>query len=249
MEWFEFFLLFGVGLVAGFINVMAGGGSTLTLPVLIFIGLDSSLANGTNRIGIILQNIFGIWSFRRGGVHHFSFSFKIALAALPGAIIGALLSVQISDVWFQRILAIVMLIIVLMLVVSSQKKIFDPREATAKRPWLIYPAMLGIGFYGGFIQVGVGYLLMSALFFILKIDLLLVNVHKLFVVLVYTIPAIVVFALTDNVHWIYGLSLAAGTSLGAWWSAKLAIRGGEKIIRIVLACAIVVMALKLLAAF
>ena len=239
-------ILFVVGSIAGFLNVMAGGGSSITLPTLIFMGLDSAMANGTNRIALFVQNIFAISSFRQQKVHQFKRSLQLSILTLPGAIIGAIVAVNISDVWFQRILGLVMIGIILSLFVSpaGKKQIYEERKH-----WLIYPVMLGIGFYGGFIQVGVGFIFMSALYHILRLNLIHVNMHKVFIVFIYTIPALAIFIYTGNVNWVLGLSLAAGNAFGGWWSARFAVKGGEKIIRIVLAVAILIMSLKLLEVF
>jgi uncharacterized membrane protein YfcA len=112
--------------------------------------------------------------------------------------------------------------------------------------WLIYPTLFGIGFYGGFLQVGVGFLFMAALYNLLKLDLIRVNMHKVFIVLIYTIPALLIFIVSGNVNWKFGLCLAAGSGLGAWFGARASVKGGEKLIRIVLAIAISGMAIKLL---
>ena len=242
----QFGILFVVGTIAGFLNVMAGGGSSITLPTLIFLGLDSALANGTNRIALLVQNIFAISSFRQQKVHQFKRSLQLSLLTLPGAIVGAVVAVNISDTWFQRILGIVMIGIILSLFVSpaGKKQVYKERKH-----WLIYPVMLGIGFYGGFIQVGVGFIFMSALYHILRLNLVHVNMHKVFIVFIYTIPALAIFIYTGNVNWVLGLSLAAGNAFGGWWSARFAVKGGEKIIRFVLAFAILIMSLKLLDVF
>lgn len=246
-EIYQLIILFAVGALAGFINVMAGGGSSITLPTLIFMGLDSAIANGTNRIALIIQNIFAITSFRQQKVHRFRQSLKLAVWTLPGAVIGAIAAVKITDAWFQRILGMVMIGIILSLFVSPINKV--KKERDERRNWLIYPAMFGIGFYGGFIQVGVGFLLMASLYHILRMNLVFVNMHKVFIVFIYTIPALAIFILTGNVDWGLGLSLAAGNAFGAWWSARVAVRGGEKIIRIALSIAILIMAMKLLGVF
>jgi len=245
----KFVLLFVVGSIAGFINVNAGGGSTLTLPTLIFLGLDSALANGTNRIGILLQNLFAVSSFRRQNVHQFKESLKFSLITLPGAVIGALVSVRINDEWFQRILAIVMLGIVISLFLPQMKKNYQDVTSIAKNRWLIYVVLFFIGFYGGFIQVGVGFLFMAALYHILQISLIYVNMHKVFIIMIYTVPSLFIFTLTGNVNWGFGLSLAFGNALGGWWGAKASVKGGEKLIRYVLALAIALMAVKLLKLF
>lgn len=240
----EILLLFGVGIITGFINVMAGGGSTITLPVLIFLGLDSSLANGTNRIGLLFQNFFGLLSFRNEKVSQIKLSVRLSLFTLPGAIIGAFYATKIDDILFQKILAVVMIGIVITMLIPNSKGYIEENIST-KMPWAIYPIMFALGFYGGFIQVGIGFLLMISLHRVLKLSLLYVNLHKVFIVLIYTIPALLIFIFTGNVHWFYGLSLAAGTALGAWWSAKIAVKKGEGIIKIVLIVAIIIMAVKL----
>lgn len=241
-----FILLFFAGIIAGFLNVTAGGGSTLTLPVLIFLGLDSSTANGTNRIGILLQNISSIYSFKKENYYELKNSLMLSVFTLPGAIAGALLAVELDDVLFQKILGVIMIGIILSMIVPEKK---SESGSTGKINFLTAVSMIGIGFYGGFIQVGVGFLLMASLKYFMKLNLVLVNMHKVFVVLVFTIPALIIFIITDNVNWILGLSLAAGNALGGWWGAKISVKKGEGFIKAVLVAAILIMALKLLNIF
>jgi len=241
-------LLFGVGAAAGFINVNAGGGSTLTLPMLIFLGLDSAVANGTNRIALLLQNISAVSSFKKNNIFNPGMSLKLSLFTLPGAVIGALMATRVSSLLFQRILGFVMLLVVLSMFISrAYTNSLEPR--LGRKNWLIYPALIVIGFYGGFIQAGVGFLFMAALYHLLRLNLVMVNMHKVFIVLIYTVPALLVFIFTGNVNWEFGLMLAAGNAVGAWWGAHAAVKGGEKIIRLILATAIAIMALKLFGLF
>jgi uncharacterized membrane protein YfcA len=241
-------ILFGVGIIAGFLNVNAGGGSTLTLPALIFLGLDSALANGTNRIAIFIQNISAVYSFKKEKYQQFDISLKLSLFTLPGSILGALLAVELSDALFQKILGVIMIGIIISMIIP-QKMITDSQHNNKKIPVSAYIAMIGIGFYGGFIQVGVGFILMAALQRLMKLNLVYVNMHKVFIVLVYTIPALLIFIITDNVNWVLGLALAAGNALGGWWAAKFSARKGEKLIKYVLIVAVLIMAVKLLGAF
>ncbi|MBN1409049.1 MAG: sulfite exporter TauE/SafE family protein [Calditrichaceae bacterium] len=244
MELQSSLLLLGVGVIAGLINIGAGGGSSLTLPALIFLGLDSAVANGTNRIALIIQNIFAITGFHQEKQNEFKQSFKYALFTLPGALAGAVLAVRLSDVWFQRILAVIMVLIVLTLFLPGTKDRIMAIEG--KNSWLVYLALLGAGFYGGFIQVGVGFILMAILFHLAGLTLIKVNVHKVFIILLYTIPALAIFIYTDNVHWQYGLILAVGNGIGGWISARVSVKKGESYIRVILAAAIVIMAYKLI---
>jgi uncharacterized membrane protein YfcA len=207
------------------------------------------MANGTNRVALVLQCLFAVLSFRKREFHQYQKSFQLSLLTLPGAIIGASLAVKISDDWFQRILSLVLIGIVFSMFFPSSKKKYQETTAEGRKTWVIYPVMFGIGFYGGFIQVGVGFMFMAALYHILKLDLVYVNMHKVFIILVYTIPALCVFIWAGKVNWIFGLCLAAGNSFGAWWGAHLAVKGGEKVIRYILAAAILVMSMKLLGVF
>jgi hypothetical protein len=242
-------LLFGIGSLAGFINVMAGGGSALTLPTLIFLGLEGPLANGTNRIAIVIQCISATLSFRQEKYQKFKLSLKLAAFTLPGAIAGAFIATTISNELFQKILAYILIgvIISMFLPKPNQKK--SEGMSGDQSTWLIYPAMFVIGFYGGFIQVGVGFLFMASLYHLLKLDLVRVNMHKVFIILIYTIPALIIFFFTHNVDLKLGLALGAGSALGGWWAAKVSVKKGEGIIRMILIAAIFIMALKLLDVF
>jgi len=236
-------MLFGVGAIAGFINVNAGGGSSLTLPALYFLGLDWAEANGTNRIALILQNIFAVASFKKRGVFAFKSSLVLALFTLPGAIIGAFMATRVSNYMFQRILGVVLIFVIVSM--FSARSYRDDQAKQGQRSWLIYPALFAIGFYGGFIQVGVGFLFMASLYHLLRENLIKVNMHKVFIVLIYTIAALVVFSLSGNINWVYGLILAGGNALGGWWGAHAAVKGGEKFIRFILIVAIFIIVLKL----
>ena len=249
MAYRQIILLFGVGTLAGFINVMAGGGSTITLPTLIFLGLDSALANGTNRLAIFIQNIFAIISFRRQKVHQFRESFLLSLYTLPGSIIGAIVAVRIGNELFKKILACVIIAILISIFFSNSYKKPQKGRVVGMRKYFLYPALFAIGFYGGFIQAGVGFLLIASLYHLQNINLLYVNMHKVFIIFIYTIPALIIFIMTGNINWIFGLSLACGSSFGAWWSARFAVSGGERMIRIVLTIAIIIISLKLFNVF
>lgn len=240
-------LLFVVAFFSGFINVGAGGGSSLTLPMLIFLGLESSVANGTNRIGVIMQNLSAVYSFKRSKYSQFKLSLKLSLLTLPGTIAGAFLAVKLNDQLFEKILGIVMIGIIISMFLPKAKNMTD--GGTGKISWQLYLSMIGIGFYGGFLQVGVGFMIMAALQHLMKLNLIYVNMHKVFIVLIFTLPALLIFATTVKVNWFWGIILGLGNATGAWWSAKLSVKKGEKLIKVVLVIAIFIMALKLLDVF
>ncbi len=243
---FEVIVVFLSGLTAGVINIMAGGGSTITLGVLIFLGMDASVANGTNRIGLMVESTSGVLAFRSEKYSAFGESFKLSLFTLPGAILGALSAVRISNELFQQILGVVMILILLSLFIPVKKGHPEQAVVSDRKKLMIYPAMFLIGFYGGFVQVGIGFILMGALRHLLGLDLIRVNMHKVFIVFIYTIPILFIFGLTGNIDWFCAIFLAGGYAVGAWWSAKISIVRGEKVVRLVLGIAILIIATNLL---
>jgi len=236
-------VLFLAGVAAGVINVMAGGGSTITLPLLILLGLDAGVANGTNRVAILVQNIAAVLTFSHEKKTRLRTSLKFALWTIPGAIAGAFFGTQIEDALFEKILAAILILVVLsMLIPRSYSNTIQEEKYSV---WA-GPSLLIVGIYGGFIQVGVGVMLMAVFVHLLKLDLLTTTIHKLTVVLLYMAPALLMYALMGKVDWVLGLVLAAGNAFGAFISAKMAVRRGEKVIRIVLMIAVMIMAFRIL---
>lgn len=237
-------LLFAVGVLAGVINVLAAGGSMLTVPLLIFAGLDPTAANGTNRVAIVLQNLTAVGRFRQFGLSDSALSLRLALWALPGSILGAWFGASINDAVLRLVLVAVLAFTTLTLFLP--KRLMSVSGPAAGR-WLVYPAMFGVGVYGGFIQIGVGFLFMATLRGLLGLDLVRTNVHKVFIVLLYTLPALAVFWWMGKVDWWLGLAVSSGNVVGAWIATRLTLRGGERGIRIAVAVAAIAMAVKLLA--
>ena len=231
-----------VGVVAGFLNVMAGGGSLLTMPAMIFMGMSPATANGTNRIALLAQNITSVSEFRRSGLADFRLSLTLGLCTLPGAVLGAVAAVRIDPLWFKRLLAVVM-IGVLVLTLKNRK---PGTGEGATHPRWAHLGMVGVGFYGGFIQAGVGFIFMALVRGLLHLDLVRTNMHKVFVIGMYMVPSLLVFVATGNVRWLAGAALAVGNSLGGWIGTRVQITRGEGVVRVVFAAAVVAMAIKLL---
>lgn len=238
-------ILFAAGVASGWINVLAGGGSILSVPIMVFLGLPGPVANGTNRIGIIAQNITAVWGFFRKGFSDFKLSASLAACASLGAFFGANLGVRLEGVWFERTLALIMVgILIIMMTGAGQK----PASETGKARNLVLGHILfiGAGFWGGFIQIGVGLIQIPILNRVMGLDLVRANMHKVFVALVFSIVSLGVFAAQVKIEWALGLALAAGYALGGWLGAKATIEKGAPLIRRVFYLALVAMAVKLL---
>ncbi|GHC15362.1 sulfite exporter TauE/SafE family protein [Aidingimonas halophila] len=212
--------LVGIGVIAGFINVLSAGGSMMTLPLLMFLGLPPQVANGTNRVAIVLQSISAVGNFLRAGASHIGLSLRLSVPAVVGSLLGAWLALQVSDAFFETVLVVVMAGCSVMLLWPQPHvatRTLTPEHLTTK----VYLAMFLIGIYGGFIQVGVGVLFIAVLYRMLRIDLAQVNVFKVFIILIYTLPALCVFLYHDQVRWGYGLLLAIGSMTGAWLGVRV----------------------------
>ena len=246
MELWQIIVLALVGVVAGWLNVMAGGGSLLTVPVMLFMGVPGPVANGTNRIAILAQNITAVTAFRRRGFADFRLSFSLSAAAALGALGGASVGVHLEGEWFDRVLAIVMVGVMILMATGHDKVKPVGGDARPKNLLLCHLLMVGAGFWGGFIQIGVGFILMPILHRVMGLDLVRVNMHKVFVVLVFTIVALAVFASQLELLWWTGVGLAVGNSIGGWIGAHTTITHGEKLIRRVLYVALSAFIIKLL---
>ena len=246
MEIWQYCVFLFVGIVVGFMSVMAGGGSLLSIPIMLFMGVPGAVANGTNRIAILALMATAVITFFKKGYADFRLSLSLSLVALPGAVSGAYIGTGLEGVWFNRILAVTMLVV--MLVLAAQKEGKSYTHAPPARPRLVLAHVLVaiLGFYGGFIQVGVGFLFMPILHKTLGLDLVRVNMHKTFIISVYTTAALIIFAWQVEIFWILGLSLAIGTSIGAWLSAQVQVSKGERIVKVVLNIVLALFIIKLL---
>ncbi len=243
---FEIILLVGVGFFAGIINTMAGGGSLLTLPILIFLGLPPNIANGTNRVAIVVQNVFTTAGFKSKGVKTFPFSIYVGLSALVGSIIGAQIAVDIKGETFNKILSIVMLLVVGYMVLGSTKSIKKLVEKTSgKHLWLSILLFFFVGIYGGFIQAGVGFIMLFVLTSVNNFSLVKSNAIKVTVALIYTLTAVAVFAYNDKINWQVGLELATGNAIGGWYASRLSVKKGDRFVKKFLIVAVVILAIKL----
>ena len=239
-------LLFGTGIAAGFLNTVAFGGSLLALPVLIFLGLPTAVANGTNRIAIFCQNFSAIVGFRRKGVSDFNYSILLAIPAVIGAVIGATIAVDIKDAVFNLILAVVMITMLVLTLINPTERLKDRIESKDTRSKIIAMVIFFfIGIYGGFIQAGVGLLVITALRLLTGIDLVRTNAIKVFVIFFYTVVALGIFIIKDKVNWYLGPTLAIGNACGAWLGSHWAVEKGDKWIKVVLIVAVLAFAIRL----
>ena len=229
-------LLFPAGILAGIVNVIAGGGSFLTLPVLMAVGLPVDIANGSNRISVVLQGMYATVDFQKKG----AFDRKLYQRFLPwlmlGSFLGAYLATILDPDSLKRIFGVLFLMMGVCLVFTQLRAKADDTPSTLahfinRTPLAIrYSALFFVGVYGGFIQAGVGLFILLVGSTLLGLDTVKVNAVKLPLTLTFTVPALLLFIYADMVAWIPGLILAAGTLVGTKIGVGLTIKGGHKLI-------------------
>lgn len=242
---FQCGVLFFIGAVAGFINILAAGGSLLTLPALIFLGLPAAVANGTNRIGILIQNVVAIAGFHRHNLFPWRVSALAALPAIAGAVLGAQLAIDLRDDVFKRVLAGIMIGVLVLMILDPAKRLRAERKPlTWWRGVLLALGFFGVGVFGGFIQAGVGFLIII-LMLLDGFDLVAINAVKVFVVFVFTVAALAVFIWHDQVDYVLGAALGLGNALGGWLATRLAVKKGHEWIRGFVIVAVIVFSIQL----
>jgi uncharacterized membrane protein YfcA len=250
MEWYLVPAAIAAGFLAGFINTLAGSGSLVTLPMLIFLGLPATVANGTNRVAVVLQNLVAIDSFRRKGVLDFRGALYLGAPAVLGSVIGAQIAVNLDEMAMRRAIGVLMVAMLFVIILRPQRWLTGVLERLEGRPkiWQLLLLFL-IGIYGGFIQAGVGIFLLAGLVLGVGYDLVRANAVKVGVIFLFTLAALVVFVRNDQVDWLIGFIVAIGNMLGAYFAARLAVERGAVLVHRLLIIIVVVSAINLLGVF
>lgn len=243
MDATQVLILIGGGLAAGVVNTLAGGGSLISVPLLVMIGLPGTIANGTNRIGVFLQNGVAAWRFRAKGVSGVAGASKVVVPVCLGSVVGAYTVANLDDATFQRIFGLVMLFDLIPMLRPPK-----PGGAHATRPWpawLLFTVFAAIGLYGGAIQAGVGLLMVGALNHT-GYGLVQANSIKVTTNVVLTAFAIPIFLWHGQISWPHAGVLAIGFAAGGELGARIAVRGGDRVIRPVMVLAILFLAGRML---
>jgi len=237
----EISLLIAVGLVAGVVNTLAGGGSLLTVPLLVVFGLPGTIANGTNRVGVLVQCVVACWRFDAEGISEFRSALPLLPPIVLGSLIGAATATQIPDPIFEQIFAGIMLILLVPMLRGGPPPAASGSGGQRWSPLTMKLVLFAIGFYGGAIQAGAGLLLLFALNRA-GFDLVRANSIKIVIATALVMTAVPVFVLERQVAWLPAAFVSIGFTIGAAVGARIAVIGGETAIRRALAVAVLALA-------
>lgn len=232
------------GLVAGVINTLAGGGSLITVPLLVFLGLPATIANGTNRIGVLFQNAVSTWRFRREGLDGLRGAGPVLIPVLIGSLCGATVASRMSADVFRQVFGVAMIALLFPMLRGARRKSADA-DAPPRSAWWNGLIFFGIGVYGGALQAGVGLFLIAALARS-GLDLVRANAIKVVIIGALTLVAVPVFIVQGQIDWPLAAALVVGFALGGELGARAAVLGGERLIRPVLVLAVVAMSGRML---
>jgi uncharacterized protein len=228
LEIVNLLILLLAGIAVAFINTISAAGSLVSLSAFMFTGLSSTEANATNRIPIIFQSFFSIKGFESKGVEGETYKWWLALACVPGAVIGALFAVKIPEAVFNNVLLGVM-VLFLVITLANPLRGRVGGEERMSLPYKIAGVIIYffVGIYGGFIQAGSGFFLMAPALLLHRFNIHKTNYYKVFITLIYTFAALAVFIWKGNIHWYYGLVMSVGTSLGGWMTSRWSVNVNE----------------------
>lgn len=241
----QFIVLFAAGWIAGVLNTLAGGGSFLTIPILIFSGLEPTVANATNRLGIWIQSVFGLGKFKKMGYFPARMSMVAAIPALFGSLIGSYLATVTPENSFRKYLAIFM--VIMTLVTFFKPAVREHRDdfvATAKSVPIAVIAYFFMGIYGGYVQAGVGFVVLA--FCVMSgLDYVRGNSVKMFINLLTATISLVIFIHSKKVVYVPGIALGAGMALGAVMAASFSVKAGNVFLKRFVSAAVIIFAVLL----
>nr|WP_263315146.1 sulfite exporter TauE/SafE family protein [Mammaliicoccus sp. Marseille-Q6498] len=243
------FIIFLVGIFAGTINIVSAGGSLIVLPMLIFFGLPTTVANASNRVAILVQNVIGLYVFYIKGMRNVKLSIILSIPAIIGSFIGVHFAINLPDAVFNRMLGIIMLLVLIVMIIPTRWK--DSHQQSEKlstfRKVLLTIVFLALGIYGGVVQAAVGFLFIIALNLIIpKLNYAEVQCMKTLVITIYLSLSTIIFIFQGYVNWPYAISLAIGSGIGGFIGGRLTVSLPEKQLKFIMFIIIFILAIKLL---
>lgn len=225
LELYHYIIAIVGAALAGCVNTLAGNGSAITLSILTeVLGLPPNMANGTNRVGIMAQTTFGTYEFHKGGKLHLRRNLRYIIPIVIGGIAGAIVASKVSNEQFRAVFRFLM-VVMLFVILFKPKRWFRETDMESLLPlWATVLIFLGIGFYAGFIQMGMGVIFLAVMVLLAKVNITESNAVKTFVTGALTIFALLIFHANGMVDWRIGGIMAIGQAIGGWSTARYASR-------------------------
>ena len=245
-------IAFSGAFVAGMINALAGNGSVITLTLLTeLLGLPGNVANGTNRVGVLMNAAGAMTGFAGKRQMDYKKYWKYILPVILGAVFGTLVATRVTHAQFMGVFRLLMIVMLIVILVKPERWLLSHAEKSMLPRWLVWPVMLLLGFYGGFIQMGMGVFYLAVLVLVARLPMIESNTIKALSVGSFTLIAVIIFAISGQVVWSIGLVMGVAQFLGGWLAAHYAskVPGASKFAYAVLVIAVSLSILKLFNVF
>lgn len=229
MDWNIIIALIASGIIVGIINTLAGGGSIITITMFTALGLPIGMANGTNRIAVLLQNLTATVTFIRKRMLNLRHGLLLSIPVIVGNIAGSLVASHIDEKIFKICFGAILLVILLYIIFDNRIKIKAGHNIEVKPKHYIW--FLLIGFYGGYIYVGIGYLILAITLWSMRMDIVTANVIKGFVILIATPFSLAVFMINGQVDYVFGLVHGLGNIIGSFLASHYMVGWGKGFIK------------------
>ena len=238
LAWYFYPIFFMAGLLAGIVNTLAGNGSVFTLSLLLFTGMPAGLANGTNRVGALVQCIVSVFTFRKSSKFKplLNESLWLMIPTILGTVIGANFALQVSDELLMRIIGYLMVFMLGIVLLKPKRWLIETVAREDNKSVLNFIIFFGIGWYAGFIQMGMGILFLAALVLLSKYSIIDANFIKIIICAVLLLPALFIYIYNGQVEWKPAIALALGQGVGGWLATKFALenKSAAKWVRLLL---------------
>lgn len=223
LNWYHYVIAIIGSTVAGGINTLAGNGSAITLTILTeLIGLPGNMANGTNRVGVWSQSMAGSYAFHKNGKLKIKDSWLYILLTTIGAIAGIITAIYVSNEQFLVVFRFLLVAMFVVILIKPKRWLRETDKTLQPSLWLAIPLFLGVGFYGGFIQMGMGIIFLAIMVLVARYSLIDANAVKIAVVAIYTLLALAIFEYRGLIDWKIGLLMAVGQTIGGYYTAVFA---------------------------
>lgn len=233
MDWHIVIVLLISGTAVGIINTLAGGGSIITMTMFMAFGLPINVANGTNRVAVLMQNLAATVTFIRKKSFNINHGLLLSLPVILGNIAGSFVASYINEWIFKICFGVILLVIMIYLLLDTRIKLKAGNNVDIKP--LHYLWFFLIGFYGGYIYIGIGYLILAVALWVMRIDIVTANAIKGFVILLATPFSLAVFMIMGNVDYKFGLIHGLGNMIGSFLASHYMTNWGTNFIKIFMA--------------
>lgn len=225
LDWYFYPLFFLAGLMAGIINTLAGNGSVFTLSLLLFSGMPAGLANGTNRVGAFVQCLVSVLTFKSSEKFKplLKESLWLMIPTIAGTIVGANSALSVSDETLTKVIGYLMILMLGIVLLKPKRWLIETMAREHNKSVLNFIIFFLIGWYAGFIQMGMGILFLAALVLVSKYSIIDANFIKIIICAVLLLPALIIYIYNNQVDWQPALALAVGQGLGGWFATKFAL--------------------------